>query len=116
MKANNKFKGFSEDGSAKILTELETRKRLINMARNLGGPTAEHDVKIILDKYDRALKKCTSNEERTCIKHAGIAEIHKYFGFAGNLVVGGKELIPAAKNHTIDGKAIKEDLIPNIKK
>lgn len=109
-----KIKGLSEDG-AKILTEQETRRRLINMARNLGGPTAEYDVKTILDKYDRALKNCKNTQEEIFIKHAGIAEIHKYFGFAGNLVVGGKELIPAAKGHTTDGTLIKEESIPNIR-
>lgn len=110
----NKIKGMSEDG-AKILTEQETRRRLLNMARNLGGPTAEYDVKNILDKYDRALKNCKNNEEKVFIKHAGIAEIHKYFGFAGNLVVSGKELIPAQKGHTTDGTLIKEESIPSIR-
>lgn len=115
MKANNQIKGLTEDGSAKIMTEQETRRRLINMARNLGGPTAVHDVKNILDKYDRALKKCTNENERIFIKHAGAAEIHNYFNFPGNLVVGGREIVPAHKNHTPDGQLIKPETIPEIK-
>lgn len=76
----------------KILSEKETRKRILNTAKRLG---CEKDVMQIFDKYDRALKNCTNEQERKHIAICGAAELHNFFYCKGNLVVNGKEIIPA---------------------
>lgn len=71
----------------KILSEKETRRRLINVAKHLG---CEHEIKTILNKYDLLLTRCTNEEERKAIGTMGAMEIHRLFGGYGTLEVNGK--------------------------
>ena len=76
----------------KQYSEKETRRRLLNTAEEYG---IRKDLEQILDKYDRALKKCTNEKERLHISECGAAEIHRLFSFSGDLTVNGKVIIPA---------------------
>ena len=76
----------------KTKSERETRYKILLMAKQHG---CEKDIMMIFDKYDRALKKCTNEQERKHIAHCGAAEIHKYFYCKGNLVMDGVEVLPA---------------------
>lgn len=85
----------------KISSEQESRKNLLSLAKKF---KCEKDVKMILDKYDRALKNCTNELERQAIGTAGLAELHKFFYCKGALVVNGQEIIPAEEGYQdLDG-------------
>ncbi len=73
-------------------TEQETRETIFRSAKRLGIP--KEDVQKIFNKYDMALKNCTSELERQQISEMGAAEIHMLLGVRGALVVNNKEIIP----------------------
>ena len=91
---------------AKKFSEKETRARILAMAKRLN---CEGDVRAIFDKYDRALYKCTNEQERQHIAITGAAELHKYFYCRGNLVINGVEILPADPGHELEiGGKIKK--------
>ena len=71
--------------------EQKSRADLFATARELG---CEQEVKLILEKYERAMLKCTNDQEREHIAITGLAEIHKLMGVRGPLVVNGREILP----------------------
>jgi hypothetical protein len=72
----------------KILSEAETRKNILEIARHLG---CEGDVIQIFNKYDGLLKNCTNEEEKKAIGLMGNMEIHRLLSSdPGDLVVGDK--------------------------
>jgi hypothetical protein len=77
--------------------EETTRKTLLNRAYALAGMVGYNEVKRIYAKYDAILKNCTNPQERTSIGEMAVVELHRAFNCAGELVVNGKELIPAEK-------------------
>lgn len=73
--------------SDKILEERETRKRLLNHARTLGF---EKDMLILFAKYDKLLRNCTNDKERSDIAKLGAVETYKLLGGGGELYVNGQ--------------------------
>lgn len=72
----------------KILSEAETRKNILEIARHLG---CEGDVIEIFNKYDNLLRNCTNQEEKKAIGLMGNMEIHRLLSSdPGELLVGGK--------------------------
>lgn len=73
--------------SSKVLEERETRKRLLNHARTLGF---EKDMMILFAKYDKLLRNCTNDKERSDIAKLGAVEAYKLLGGGGELYVNGQ--------------------------
>ncbi len=72
----------------KILSEYETRKNMLEIARMLG---CEGDVIEIFNKYDVLLKNCSNVQERHAISLMGNQEIHRLLSSdPGELIVGNK--------------------------
>ena len=70
----------------KILSEYETRKNMLEIAKHLG---CEGDLREIWDKYDRLLHNCTNAEERKAISIMGNIELHRLLSSdPGELVIG----------------------------
>lgn len=71
----------------KILSEQETRKNMLEIARMLG---CEGDVIEIFNKYDVLLRNCTNAQERQAISTMGNIEIHRLLSSdPGELIIGG---------------------------
>ena len=85
---------------AKKTNERQSRAGLLAKARALN---CEGDVKQILEKYDRALLKCTNEQERYQISITGLAELHRFLYCAGPLIVNGQEILPAAPDFKESG-------------
>lgn len=73
--------------SDKVLDEKTTRKRLFAHANRLG---CVKELKIIFNKYDEMLRKCSNEKEYKDISALGIFEIYSLFGKGGELFVDGK--------------------------
>ena len=73
----------------KVFGEMESRDRLLGVARNMG---CLHEVVTIFNRYDNLLKSCTNLVERKHISILGIAEINKIMGFSGAFTAGGLEI------------------------
>lgn len=71
----------------KVLDERDTRKKLINFARQYGF---EQDLIKILNKYDTLLRNCTNEKERKDIGKLGSYEIFCLFGKGGDFYVDGE--------------------------
>ena len=71
----------------KILSERETRSRLLKHARMLG---CEKDMLIIFAKYDKLLRNCSNEQERIDIGKMGSVEIYKILGAGGELYIDGQ--------------------------
>lgn len=85
-----KFSKVKGSEGQSVYTEDETRRRLLNVAKNLGF---EMEVRQILQKTDDLLRNCTNLEERQQIALFGIMEIHRLLGAGGALEVNGKKVI-----------------------
>ena len=72
--------------SNKVLSERETRKRLLKHARLAG---CEGDMKLLFDKYDKLLNNCTNEQERIDIAKMGAYEMYMLLGGGGELYVNG---------------------------
>jgi hypothetical protein len=90
-----------------IYSEQETRRRLLNQAFNFGGQIAVHDLQAIFAKYDKAVQKCTNDNERKHMAHCMGAEIHRYFNCQGPLVMSGKVIIPAEQGYEEENNSDK---------
>jgi hypothetical protein len=71
----------------KVLSEQETRKRLLTHARLIG---CEKEMLLIFAKYDKLLRNCTNEKERNDIGKLGAVEIYRLLGGGGELVVDGQ--------------------------
>jgi hypothetical protein len=83
----------------KIANEIQMRKGILATARAWG---CEKDVLQIFERYDRILKNCTNPTERYQIGVMGSAEIHKFLGCRGPLIIDGQEIIPADKTFKLE--------------
>jgi len=73
--------------SNKVLSERETRRRLLNHARLVG---CEKDMLLLFKKYDNLLKNCTNDKERSDIGKLGAYETYRLLGGGGELYVDGQ--------------------------
>jgi hypothetical protein len=73
--------------SNKVLSEEETRKRLLAHAFVMG---CEGEMKKIFNKYDRLVKNCTNDKERKDMAKCMSIEIYFLLGSGGELYVDGK--------------------------
>jgi hypothetical protein len=78
-----------ENPKGKTFPEDESRKRLINIATQMGCVV---ELKMIFDRYDRLMRNCSNPVESKHISILGIAEINKLMGFKGNCEAGGVEI------------------------
>jgi len=76
--------------SKKILSEKETRIRLMIHAKRLG---CTKELQQIFDKYDRLLRNCTDEKERKDMGKLGAVEIYKILGGGGELYVDGSLVV-----------------------
>lgn len=79
-----------ENLSDKVLSERETRKRLLTHARLLGF---EKDMLLLFAKYDRLLRICTNEKERLDISKLGAVEMYRLLGGGGELYIDGQLVI-----------------------
>jgi hypothetical protein len=77
----------SENLNNKVMSEKETRRRLLQHAREVG---CEGDMIKILDKYDNLLRNCTNEKERKDISSLGAYEVYRLLGGGGELYVNGQ--------------------------
>jgi hypothetical protein len=70
----------------KVLDEKDTRKKLMNYARQRGF---EQDLIILLNKYDILMRNCTNEKERKDIGKLGSYEVFNLFNRGGDLYVDG---------------------------
>lgn len=73
--------------SNKVLEERETRKRLLTHARLLG---CERDMLLLFAKYDKLLRNCNNEKERSDIAKLGAVEMYRLLGGGGELYVDGQ--------------------------
>lgn len=74
----------STEFSDKVLSEKETRKRLMNFARGYG---LEKDLLLILSKWDNKIKYCTDLKEKQDMAKLAAVEVHALLGKKGHLYV-----------------------------
>jgi CTP-dependent riboflavin kinase len=77
----------SENLNNKVMSEKETRRKLLQHAREVG---CEGDMIKILDKYDNLLRNCTNDKERKDISSLGAYEVYRLLGGGGELYVNGQ--------------------------
>jgi hypothetical protein len=77
----------SKNLSNKVLSEQDTRKKLLAHAFMIG---CENEMKKLFEKYDKLLKNCTNNKERKDISKLGCYEIYALLGKGGELYVDGQ--------------------------
>lgn len=76
--------------SDKVLSEKETRRRLLTHARSLGF---EKDMLLLFMKYDKLLKNCTNEKEISDISKLGAIETYRLLGGGGELYIDGQLVI-----------------------
>ena len=76
-----------ENLSNKVLSEKETRRRLLNHAREIG---CEHEMLFLFNKYDKLLHNCTNDKERNDIAKLGAYEMYRLLGGGGELYINGQ--------------------------
>lgn len=91
----------------KIMSEKETRRKLMNRAKELN---IEYDMKMLLDKFDNLLKKCTNQKERDDIAKLGAYEVYALLDKGGKLYVN-NELIYVDKNCSSNQEEDKNKII-----
>ena len=79
--------------STEPLDEIDTRLTIYSDCRNKYGPEAERQLRMVFDKWDNLLKKCTNEQERQHIKVMAITEVHTMMNYVGGLSVAGKVVI-----------------------
>lgn len=68
--------------SEKVVSERETRKKILADAAKIG---AEFEVQRVFNQVDSMLLKCTNEKEAEDIKKLGIITIYKILGGGGEL-------------------------------
>lgn len=77
-------------GGKKILSEAETRKSVLEVARFYG---CEKEAIQIFDKYDKLLRGCTNDGERQAIALMGNEELHFLVSNTPNFISVGNKII-----------------------
>jgi len=75
------------------LDERETRLKIFADCRNKYGPEGERQLRMVFDKWDVLIKKCTNEQELKHIKVMAITEIHSMMNYIGGLTVGGQVVV-----------------------
>jgi len=73
--------------SNKVLSEQETRTRLLRHAKMNG---CEKDLLLIFAKIDKLMRNCTNDKERADIAKLGAVEVYRLLGGGGELYVDGQ--------------------------
>lgn len=73
--------------SPTVVGEYETRKRLLNYARQIG---CEHEMLKIFAKYDQLMRNCTDSKERQDMGKLGAYEVYTLLDRGGKLYVDGQ--------------------------
>ncbi len=73
--------------SNKVLTEQETRKRLLTHARMVG---CEGDMLKLFAQADKLMKNCTNDKERADIGKLFAVQVYRLLGGGGELYVNGQ--------------------------
>ena len=73
------------------MSEKDTIQTILKLAREQG---CEDKTKILIEKFQNAVKGAKTEIERRQIATLGIAEIHKTIGCVGGLVVDSIEILP----------------------
>lgn len=76
-----------ENLSSKVLGERETRKRLLNRAREIG---CEREMLILFAKADNMRRICTNDKERADMGQLFCVEVYKLLGGGGELYLNGQ--------------------------
>ena len=77
----------AENLSNKVLSEHESRKRILKHARLVG---MEKDMLLIFAKFDKLLRNCTNEKEREDIGKMGAYEVYRLLGGGGELYINGQ--------------------------
>ena len=80
--------------NVRILDEKESRRRWLNLARQLG---CEKETIIVFAKYDKLLRNCSNDKERKDIGKLGCIELHRLLSNNGKLVIDGEVVIDDEK-------------------
>lgn len=80
-----------------IKTEYDTRKEILKQAHRFLGPEAVQQVKMHFNKWDKIIKNCNNDTEKSHMKKMAIAELYKLMGYYQGLTVNGEEIIPPEK-------------------
>jgi hypothetical protein len=75
-------------------TEEETRRRMISEAHACFGPEGVRQIKLLFQKYDDLLKKCTNSNEIEHIKKIACADLYRLVQYKGGLTINGAVVIP----------------------
>lgn len=73
--------------SNKVLSEQETRKRLLTHARIVG---CERDMLLLFAKYDKLMRNCSNETERQDMSKLACVEVYSLLGRGGELYVNGQ--------------------------
>jgi hypothetical protein len=73
--------------SNKVLTERETRKKLLNHARLVG---CEKDMMLLFAKADGVMRGCTNDKERQDMGKLFTIEVYRLLGGGGELYIDGE--------------------------
>lgn len=73
--------------SDKVLSERQTRQRLLTHARMVG---CEKDMMLLFIKFDKLMKNCTNEKERADIAKLGVVEMYRLLGGGGELFINGQ--------------------------
>jgi hypothetical protein len=92
---NNAIDATNPDNlSDRVLSERETRKKLLTHARlaevDRGLKGIEREMLMCFAKYDRLMKNCKNAQEKADIAALGAVEIYTILGRGGELFVNGQ--------------------------
>ena len=73
--------------SNKVMTEQETRKRLLTHARLVG---CERDMMLLFIKYDKLIRTCSNEREREDMKKLCAVDCYRLLGGGGELYINGQ--------------------------
>jgi len=73
--------------SNKVMPEQETRRKILNHAKQVG---CEGDMLKLFGKIDKLMKNCTNAKERDDIGKMGAYEVWRLLGGGGQLYVDGQ--------------------------
>ena len=76
------------------LNEAATRQKLLFECQQRFGPEGVRQLRMLFDKWDRALLSCKNEVESKHMKAMACAEIYTVLGYRGGITVGGKVIIP----------------------
>jgi len=77
----------SSNLSNKVMSERETRKKLLTHARSIG---CEKDMLLLFAKADKLLRTCTNEKERKDIGKLFAVQVYQLLGAGGELFVDGQ--------------------------